>query len=133
MTRVRLGAWLPILLYVGAVLVASATLVPSTFGVSDKLVHLLEFAGLAFLVIRGIAQQFGDHDPIGAMAAGLFFTVGVGALDELTQSFAPLRTSDFADLHADAFGALAGTLIGGWVYLRSRANAPPAEPGDPLS
>lgn len=128
MRRVRPGAWLPIIAYVAVVLLASATLVPSTFGVSDKFVHAIEFAGLAFLVTRGIAVQFGTHDATRSLIAGFLFAVGVGAIDELTQSFAPLRTSDFADLRADAVGALLGTLFGGWRYWSYAQEEGPKEP-----
>ena len=138
MSGVRWGAWIPIGVYVAIVLAVSATFVPTTFGVSDKLVHALEFAGLAFLTVRGVALQFGQSQPTATLGAALLLTVGVGAADELTQSFAPLRTSDFADLRADALGALAGVLIGGLVYLRrSRLrrteDEPPGQSSDPAA
>ena len=127
MSRVRWSAWIPIGVYVSLVLAVSATFVPTTFGVSDKLVHALEFAGLAVLLVRAIALQFGRNEPRAAVLAAWLLALGVGAADELTQSFAPLRTSDFADLRADAIGALLGVLIGAWGYLRSpRVESEPA-------
>ena len=79
------------------------------------------------LLVRAIAIQFGRNEPRAAVLAAWLLALGVGAADELTQSFAPLRTSDFADLRADAIGALLGVLIGAWGYLRSpRVESEPA-------
>jgi VanZ family protein len=55
-----------------------------------------------------------------AILAAFLLAVGVGAADELTQSFAPIRTSDFADLRADVLGAIAGALLGGMVFNNRR-------------
>lgn len=74
------------------------------FAGSDKVVHLLLFAGLAFTT----RWRFGP------VAAGLAAVAGYAALSELVQAFAlPGRSGDLYDVLADLAGAGLG-----WVLAR---------------
>lgn len=117
---IRWTAWLPIAFYVGAVVLLTATVPPATpFGLSDKVVHAAEFFGLAFLTLRGFSLQFEAPPRVPVAIAAIMLGIAVGATDELAQSFAPLRTSDFADLLADGIGSLIGASVGVAVFLRT--------------
>ncbi len=114
---IRWNAWLPIAIYVSAVVLLTATVPPQApFGLSDKAVHAIEFFGLALLAVRAFALQFDSPPRIPVAIAALMLGIAVGSADELAQSFAPLRTSDFADLFADSIGSLLGALTGVVLY-----------------
>ncbi|MFT6400489.1 MAG: VanZ family protein, partial [Bradymonadia bacterium] len=116
----RWTAWLPIAFYVGAVVLLTATVPPhAPFGLSDKTVHAAEFFGLALLTVRGFSLQFESPPRLPVAIATLMLGIAVGSADELAQSFAPLRTSDFADLSADALGSVFGALVGVLFFLRT--------------
>lgn len=121
-----LRLWLPVPAYVALVLAVSAWTAPDTAPLgtgSDKWLHALEYGGLTALLARAVALQFPDATRTQIVAAASSFGLSVGALDELLQSFAPLRTSDWADLAADLVGAtLAGVAVAFW-YRRSRARS----------
>ena len=100
--------WLPIPLYLAVVVALSTWSVPRTpVGLSDKTLHVLEYLGLGALVARAYALQFRPPALV-AIVMGTLFGVGCGALDELLQSYVPLRTSDMHDLLADSIGAALG-------------------------
>ncbi len=96
---------------------------------SDKLHHLLAFAGLAFLLAWALPTRAGKSNPSVADKA----THGTGSmrhvvlaavialvyacLDEFTQKFIPGRTCDVWDVVADAAGICLG--LSGYVVLRA--------------
>ncbi len=130
--RWRIGPWLPIPFYLAAVLALSAFTVPSTpWNISDKLAHVLEFAGLAALVSRAVLSQFPREPLPSVMVIGALFACGCGAIDEWVQSFAPLRTSDLADLAADAVGGVLGA--GLFVLATAMWRSQTSKPSEPLS
>lgn len=90
----RLGLVLALLLATWMALTPSAPEMP---GQSDKLVHLLTFAALAFLADFAFPRRGFD--------AGKFLPLlGYGLGLELLQSTLPLRYGSTADLLADAAG-----------------------------
>ena len=106
--------WLPVLMYVGVILVISAqpNLHPPTqFQYSDKFYHVLEYFGLGVLLARalraGRPAVVRSRTVMMAMALGVI--VGVG--DEIFQSFVPGRLSDVFDVLADATGVLLAQLV----------------------
>lgn len=78
-----------------------------TAHVWDKLLHLIEYGGLGFLLGLALSQQrsVGWRDI-------LFWSALVGLLyggsDELHQSFVPGRDAEVGDMMADALGCLLG-------------------------
>jgi len=87
----------------------------------DKVLHLLEYGILGFLLQRGIAV--GLRRPqliwcIAALAGALY-----GLSDELHQFFVPGRTASWGDVAADVLGSLAGAWLGA-RSLRAAATAP---------
>jgi VanZ family protein len=70
----------------------------------DKLLHLIEYAGLALLVFRALDGE--DLSWPRSTALTIIIVSAYGASDELHQLFVPLRTSDLRDWMTD-------TLAGG--------------------
>lgn len=76
---------------------------------SDKVWHLLAFGLLAALLARAVAHFRGAG--LVANRAGALVSAVLGALLELLQSFTRFRSAEFADLVADALGALLAYLV----------------------
>jgi VanZ family protein len=110
----RVGLWLPPLVYMAAIFHFSSQSHPLpalTEHVWDKLLHTVEYAGLAVLVFRAL-----DGEGLGAWRSAILTVVVVsayGATDEWHQMFVPLRDSDVFDWLTDT---LAGA-IGAAAYL----------------
>ncbi|MBD3414162.1 MAG: hypothetical protein GF421_07015 [Candidatus Aminicenantes bacterium] len=75
----------------------------------DKFLHLLEFAGLGFLLSLG----FYARDVSLKSRFGLVFSIGLilSGLDELHQFFVPMRYMDGFDLIADMIGVITGFFV----------------------
>jgi VanZ family protein len=104
--------WLPVVLYMALIFHFSSESDPFptlTTHVWDKLLHLTEYAGLAFLVCRAFAGE-GLSWPA-AIALAVVVTSVYGMTDEWHQAFVPSRTSDIHDWLADSLGATAGALL----------------------
>ncbi|MCB9506126.1 MAG: VanZ family protein [Myxococcales bacterium] len=104
--------WLPVPLYVLAVLGASALLSPPPMlAGSDKVIHAFEYGGLGALFARAVWHHVGAPPAWLPVVSALSFCAGAGALDEWVQSYAVLRTSDLRDLAADVVGGTIGALL----------------------
>jgi VanZ family protein len=105
----RLIAWLPPLVYMAAIFTISAQSRPFpelTARVWDKLLHFVEYGGLAALFVRALAREgLGWRD---AVLAAAIMTSLYGATDEYHQAFVPNRNSTVSDWVADSIGAAAG-------------------------
>jgi VanZ family protein len=119
--RSALSLWLPVALYMAGIFLLSAdSSPPAPALVSDKLLHLLAYFGLALLVGRAV------HGGLPARLSGrgvlltLVVTVGYGVTDELHQIFVPGRSPELYDVAADAAGAAVG-LAACWVWGIIRA------------
>ncbi len=95
---------------------------PSAPGVGDKTQHFAAYAGLGLVTLRattgGALAGVRAVPAVSAWAIATFY----GATDEYHQSFVPGRSSDLADVLADALGA-AAAVAGAWlsgILLRSR-------------
>lgn len=100
--RGRAGWWLLTAAYAAGVFAASS--VPggnfdAPYG-SDKVVHAAEFAGLAYLAARAT----------GSPLTGFLVAAVWGAVDEVHQSFVPLRTATMGDWLADLAGGAAAAV-----------------------
>ena len=110
--------WIPVFLYCGIIVYLSSQSYPSrhfpsfVFGLSDKLVHGVEYGLLGILLYR--ALQHTSHT-IGRMSLAIICAVGFGISDEIHQWFVPHRHADMWDVLADAVGAIVFIFV--WVFL----------------
>jgi len=79
------------------------------FEFADKVWHFIAFGGLAGLFAR--AFSYFGHAPLLAAGEATALSVALGGLLEVLQSFTRYRSADFADLLADALGALAAYVV----------------------
>jgi VanZ family protein len=108
---------LPAVLYLAllfwAGLIPLKSLPGPDFELADKMWHLIAFGGLATLLSR-VLRYF--QRPLGqAIAIAALVSAALGGLLELLQSLTPYRSADFADLAADALGALLAYLVLRWL------------------
>ncbi len=120
MTRRLALAWLPVVGYMALVFYLSAQSNPLpelTHVVKDKVLHGVEYAALAALLVRALRLSGFSL----ARAAILAVAVAslYGASDEWHQSFVPGRDSEVGDWVADTAGAALGVGLG-LVWLRPR-------------
>ena len=96
----------PIAWAAGIFLLSSLPIKPQDPGypLEDKVIHALLFWTLALLFFRALAIGRSMSLPKAAFLAFLFTTL-YGVVDELHQSFTPLRTVDVWDWVADLVGA----------------------------
>lgn len=71
----------------------------------DKVVHLVEYAVLAFLIARALRHAPTLRWPV---PAAILLSTLYGVSDEIHQSFVPGRVADPYDAIADAVGSLLG-------------------------
>ena len=121
-------AWLlPALAYAGVIFALSSQSNPLPFLPRrlfdfDKVLHAVEYAGLAALVTVGLDHVSG----VGLRCAAAVAVVAgacYGLSDELHQALVPGRSADVHDWLADATGAAAGALLAvvALRWWRSRA------------
>jgi VanZ family protein len=91
-----------------------------TTRLSDKLLHVVEYAAFAAVASWGLSHLM--TLPRAARWAALVGSV-YGATDEFHQWFVPHRSADVADWIADTAGALLGALLAWLVLRRWRARA----------
>jgi VanZ family protein len=119
--------WGPVLLWAAAIFIASSISQPPSLpaGVTDKHVHGTIYAILSVLIVRGLIDSRWSDITLSVVLVAIVLAALYGASDEFHQAFVPGRTSDVADLMADAFGATAGA-VAAWLagrLGRSRASA----------
>jgi VanZ family protein len=79
---------------------------------SDKLVHMLMYAGLSALLVRAWAGGLGRPVALRVAVLAVLLSTAYGVTDEIHQHFVPPRQMDALDLVADGIGAtLAATLL----------------------
>jgi len=81
------------------------TEIPKFVSHADKFLHFLYYFPAGY-ISASIFYYSG-----GSFLLGIIPTIIMGGVDEFIQSFTPGRYSDFFDLIADFFGALAGILL----------------------
>jgi VanZ family protein len=108
----RVSLWLPPLVYMILIFHFSSESSPMpevTELVWDKLLHLAEYGGLAFLFCRALTGE--GLGWLAAASAALLSTSVYGATDEWHQAFVPLRSVVIMDWLADTLGAILGVVI----------------------
>ena len=105
--------WLPVLGYATAVLVVgsqSNLQPPMRFENADKLCHVLEYAGLGFLLARALRASMRVRLPLSAALLAIGLGGAVGVADELHQLWVPGRDSSVFDWFADMSGLVLAQL-----------------------
>ncbi len=102
--------WLPVAAYMAAMYYGAAmTQAPGpAAGLSDTLLHMAAYAGLAVLTLR--ATSGGRWAGVTGRALVLAFTIATihGMTVEIEQLFVPSRFAEWRDVGNDAIGAAAG-------------------------
>jgi VanZ family protein len=107
----RASLWLPPLVYMAVIFYLSSQSDPLpavTARVWDKLLHAIEYAGLAALLGRALLGE--GLRPVTAFAAAALLAAAYGATDEYHQLSVPLRNGDLQDWLVDVMGASLGAL-----------------------
>jgi VanZ family protein len=110
--------WGPVAIYAAAIFIASSIPQPPSLPqiVTDKGLHGGLYGGFALVILRALAKRWDRVTPLTA-AAAIVAAVVYGISDEFHQSFVPGRTSDAADVLADAIGATVAVGIA-WAIAR---------------
>jgi VanZ family protein len=114
-------AWLPAVLWTAVIFglssIPGTQLPPVDLPQADKLAHLLVYAVLGALVLRGV-RRWGGADGAAASTRrfwvdatmAIVLTTLYGVSDEIHQQWTPNRSPDWHDVVADALGAGLGTM-----------------------
>jgi len=116
--------WVPVALYAGTIFYFSSQSHPEeelpSFllnEVSDKVLHVVEYAGLGGLCYRafrwGVSGQVASRALLFAIVTASLY----GMTDEAHQLFVPFRESSWQDWLADTVGVVIGAMS--WRFLRS--------------
>jgi VanZ family protein len=95
--------------------VSAQSAVPVPRDVSDKSLHFLAYMMLGVLVFRALSGGWPARMTRRSALGAMLITVAYGASDEVHQMFVPGRSSELADLYADAAGAAVG-LVACWAW-----------------
>ena len=120
MTR-RVRVWGPAWATMVLIFVLSSIsgLGPIPGGGDDGVAHVLQYAVLAALLLRGLAGARWRGVRVRAAALAVLLATLYGVTDEAHQWFVPGRTAEVTDLVADALGAaVAAGVICGWSIVR---------------
>ena len=111
------GLWAPVVVWMAAIFYGSA--LPDTpsavAGISDTLMHIGGYAGLAMLALRATAGGRWTGVTARSSALALVIAVAHGASVEIEQMFVPSRFAEWRDLGNDVIGAVIG-LVAVWAW-----------------
>ena len=118
-TKRWLYYWLPVLLWMGVIFVASSR--PSlpchpndmVDLVAKKAGHLSEYGALAFLLWRAISKERG-RPALPSFGGAFVLSLLYAISDEFHQTFVPGRTGTLTDVGLDALGALLALGLAWW-------------------
>jgi VanZ family protein len=115
--------WGPVALYAVVIFIASSMPQPPSLPeiVTDEGAHGGLYAGFSLVVLRALARRR-DRVTLLTAAGAIVLTVLYGISDEYHQSFVPGRTSDVADVGADAIGATVAVTVA-WLVARFGARS----------
>jgi len=122
--RMRLiAAWVLVGIYASAIFAWSSVSKPPLMPQwdvrhLDKLYHAIEYAVLAFLLMRALRMTCPTHSMTQLILWGVVLTALYGLSDELHQALTPDRTMSVYDLVADAVGASMVGLV--WPRIQGR-------------
>ena len=109
--------WLPVAVCMAAIYWGAAlSQVPGpAAGISDTVLHVAAYAGLALLTLRATSGGRWSGVTARAMTLALVIAVVHGLTVEVEQMFVPSRFAEWRDVGNDAIGALAG-LSAAWAW-----------------
>lgn len=117
------------IVYAGAIFYGSSIpapdLPPVVGMISDKILHVMEYAGFAFLLHQTFSRQRRWYAiSQNAVLLAVFIAMVYGATDEFHQSFVPGRSTELNDWIADSVGAVIGVLfsIVATAFMRKRSS-----------
>ena len=112
-----IGLWSPVVAWMAAIFYGAALpAAPSAVeGVSDTVMHMGGYAGLAMLTLRATAGARWSGVTRRSLALALLIAVAHGACVEIEQMFVPARFAEWRDLGNDFLGAVAG-LVAVWAW-----------------
>jgi VanZ family protein len=117
--------WAPVALYAGTIFFLSAQSYPEeqlpSFlleGVSDKVLHAVEYSILSLLCYRAFRWAAGPAVARQAVVLAIVTASVFGLTDEVHQLFVPFRESSWQDWLADTIGAVIGAMS--WRFLGSK-------------
>lgn len=87
---------------------------------ADKIVHLVLYTPLGFLLMRWFNRGRAIAPALTAIVVGMLY----GASDELHQAFVPFRSASVADWITDSIGIVLGAL---WYCLYARRSPLPPD------
>lgn len=100
---------LPAVLYFGLIWYLSCRHVPIDITKIDKLVHVVEYAIMGFLLSFGFDLSLQNFKKTGTFC--LLIAVATGAADEIHQCFVPWRSGSWGDIVADTAGCVIGIAV----------------------
>ena len=107
--------WLPVLLYASLIFYLSSLSHPEDElpdfvfkKLSDKFLHLVEYAVLGLLCYRGLRWAAGPSVAGRAVMITIVVVSFYGMTDEVHQAFVPFRESSWLDWLADTLGGVIG-------------------------
>jgi VanZ family protein len=107
----RRGRWVVTAVFAGLVVAAGFSGLAQHVSVRDRYLHVGAWLLLGFLLRAAVAQSRRDGDSLRVTLGAVALACTLGALDELAQTWAPLRSAEWADLLADAVGGTLGALL----------------------
>ncbi len=118
--------WLPVIVLCGLIFIQSSFPSPDMgpdFPLKDKLLHLVTYAVLAALMVRGFglsSHSFAANT--GILILSVLLATAYGVSDEWHQSFVAARVADPKDLLADFTGSVFGAVsfFGFWKKYKTR-------------
>ena len=117
----RVSLWLPPLVYMAAIFYFSSQSEPMpqlTEHVWDKLLHTIEYTGLAVLIFRAVSGE--GVGKWTAAVATIVLVSAYGASDEWHQMFVPMRSSDVYDWLTDTLAGIVGAAVSLMFYRKDR-------------
>ena len=118
-------AWLPVAAYMALIFYLSSLPHPDedlpkflfeTLG--DKILHVIEYAVLAFLCYRAFRRAAGSSAAAYAVVLAVVTASLYGATDEVHQAFVPFRTATWLDWLADTAGGMIGAVAARHIMER---------------
>ena len=116
-----ISRWLPVAIWMGAIYWGAALpVVPAPVeGISDTVLHMSGYAGLALLALRATARGRWSGVTTGALALAFAIALVHGLTVEWEQMYVPSRFAEWRDVGNDVIGALIG-LVPAWAWSRMK-------------
>lgn len=89
------------------------------FPFRDKGIHIVEYAVLGWLCAAASSRTWPSASAWRTVSFAVFVAALWGMSDEIHQAFVPGRSSELADVAADALGSLVGALAWRWISNRT--------------